>query len=230
MNFDFEAGEVILVDKPYGWTSFDVVNFIKHRTKRITGNKKLKVGHAGTLDPLATGLLLVCTGKMTKQIDKLQAAVKGYKGTIYLGGTTPSYDLESKVSLDKSQVERPAAEVAAIAQTFLGEQQQVPPIFSAKKIDGKRAYEAARKGEKRIMQANSVSIYKFDIARYSWPQVEFDIVCSKGTYIRSIAFDMGEKLACGGFLAALRRTQIGDYYVKDALKMSDLKIMLDKAL
>ncbi len=225
---DFEAGEVILVDKPYGWTSFDVVNYIKWRTKRITGNKKLKVGHAGTLDPLATGLVMVCTGKMTKQIDGIQAQTKTYTGTIFLGATTPSYDLETPVSVRTSVAHFRKEQLLKTAATFLGEQQQYPPAFSAKKIDGQRAYEKARKGIKQEMRPNTITIEAFELTRIDLPQVDFKIVCSKGTYIRSIAFDFGEKLGCGGFLAALRRTQSGDYAVSNALKMADLKIMLDK--
>lgn len=229
MNYDFEAGEVILVDKPYGWTSFDVVNYIKWRTKRITGNKKLKVGHAGTLDPLATGLVMVCTGKMTKQIDQIQAQTKIYTGTIFLGATTPSYDLETPVSARKEVADITREQLLETAASFLGEQGQYPPVFSAKKINGKRAYENARLGIQQEMRPNFVTIYGFELTRIALPQIDFKITCSKGTYIRSIAFDFGQKLGCGGLLAALRRTQSGDYVVSNALKMADLKIMLDKA-
>jgi tRNA pseudouridine55 synthase len=229
MRPDYEAGEVILVDKPYGWTSFDVVNFIRHRTKRITGNKKLKVGHAGTLDPLATGLVLVCTGKMTKSIDQIQATVKTYKGTIFLGATTPSYDLETPVGPRTDVSHLSEKEILGCAATFLGMQHQVPPQHSAKKIDGQRAYTSARKGIKKEMTANEIEISRFDITRIDLPQVDFEIVCSKGTYIRSIAFDFGQKLGCGGFLAALRRTQSGEFSVANAHGMRELKIILDNA-
>ena len=229
MNYNFEAGEVILVDKPYGWTSFDVVNYIRWRTKRITGNKKLKVGHAGTLDPLATGLVMVCTGKMTKQVDLLQAQTKTYTGTIFLGATTPSYDLETPVSERYDVSAFSVEQLLDTAASFIGEQEQYPPAFSAKKIDGKRAYEKARLGIKQEMRPNIITIDAFELTRISLPQVDFKIVCSKGTYIRSIASDFGKKLGCGGFLAALRRTQSGEYSIANALKLADLKIMLDKA-
>lgn len=228
MKLDFEAGEVILVDKPYGWTSFDVVNFVKHRTKRITGNKKLKVGHAGTLDPLATGLVMVCTGKKTKEIDQIQAETKVYTGTIYLGATTPSYDLETPVSPRKSIADITEEQLYDAAKAFVGEHVQIPPSYSAKKINGQAAYKKARKGIKVEMRPNYVRIDEFVLTRISLPQVEFRISCSKGTYIRSIAFDFGQKLGCGGFLAALRRTQSGNFRVSDAYGMGDLKIMLDK--
>ncbi len=225
---DFEAGEVILVDKPYGWTSFDVVNYIKHRVKRITGNKKLKVGHAGTLDPLATGLVMVCTGKMTKSIDQLQAQTKVYTGTIFLGATTRSYDLETPVSkrVDVSGITK--NKLLEVAHSFLGEQEQFPPVFSAKKIDGRAAYKSARQGIKVEMRPNMVTINSFELTRIALPQVDFKISCSKGTYIRSIAYDFGERLGCGGLLAALRREKSGEYAVANAYKMGDLKIMLDK--
>lgn len=227
MEHDFEAGTVLLVDKPYGWTSFDVVNYIRWRCKRITGNKKLKVGHAGTLDPLATGLVMVCTGKKTKEIDLIQAETKVYTGTIFLGATTPSYDLETPVS-DRVPVNFTKEELLETAATFLGEQAQIPPVFSAKKVDGKRAYEKARKGIKVDLQPNFIEIHGFELTRIDLPTIDFKITCSKGTYIRSIAYDFGEKLGCGGFLAALRRVQSGEYRVANAYKMGDLKIMLDK--
>ncbi len=228
MTPDFEAGFVILVDKPYGWTSFDVVNYIKHRTKRITGNKKLKVGHAGTLDPLATGLVMVCTGKKTKEIDQIQAETKVYTGTIFLGATTPSYDLETPVSSRVPLENITEAKLLQTAYSFIGDQQQIPPSYSAKKINGQPVYKKARKGIKVELKPSSVTIHGFELTRINLPQVDFKITCSKGTYIRSIAYDFGQKLGCGGFLAALRRTQSGNFRVSEAYRMGDLKIMLDK--
>ncbi len=224
---DYEAGQIILVDKPYGWTSFQVVNFIKWRLKKITGNKKIKIGHAGTLDPLATGLVMVCTGKKTKEIDQIQAETKIYEGTIFLGATTPSYDLETKVSERTLLEDITAEKLLETATTFLGEQTQIPPHFSAKKINGQPAYKKAHKGIKVEMRPNHVTIHGFELTRIALPQVDFRIICSKGTYIRSIAYDFGQKLGCGGFLAALRRTQSGEFKVSEAYRMGNLKIMLD---
>ncbi|HEX4887498.1 MAG TPA: tRNA pseudouridine(55) synthase TruB [Luteibaculaceae bacterium] len=225
--FSFEAGELLLVDKPYGWTSFDVVNYIKHRVKRITGNKKLKVGHAGTLDPLATGLVMVCTGKMTKSIDQLQAERKIYTGSILLGAESASYDLESKVVRNHAPLPS-ETELDQARQRLIGEIEQVPPVFSAKKVDGKRAYENARKGIQQVLKANSIVIYDFRFTRIDIPYLDFELVCSKGTYVRSVAHDLGSLLGCGGVLTALRRVQSGDHHVRNALKMSELKIILDK--
>ncbi|MES2628573.1 MAG: tRNA pseudouridine(55) synthase TruB [Bacteroidota bacterium] len=225
---DFEAGTVLLIDKPYGWTSFDVVNWVRWRTKRITGNKKLKVGHAGTLDPLATGLVMVCTGKMTKEIDQIQAGTKVYTGTIFLGATTPSYDMETRVSGRVPVAHLTEEMLLAAAQKLTGDIEQIPPHFSAKKINGQPAYKKAHKGIKVEMRPNAVTVYGFELTRIDLPQVEFRITCSKGTYIRSLAHDFGKELGCGGFLAALRRTESGNFRVSEAYKMGDLKIMLDK--
>jgi len=214
---DFKAGEVFLLDKPLEWTSFNVVSSIRHRMRRVTGLKKNKVGHAGTLDPLATGLLIICTGKATKQIEKYQAQVKEYTGTFLLGATTPCFDKEQEE--DKTYPTEHITEemIKEMAIYFTGVQEQTPPIFSAIKIKGKRAYDYARNDEEVIIKPKTIEIMEFEITNIRMPEVDFKVVCSKGTYIRSLARDFGNKLNSGAYLIALRRIKIGDFSVDDAL-------------
>ncbi len=213
----YKEGKVLLIDKPLNWTSFQVVNKIRWLIKQQFGIKKIKVGHAGTLDPLATGLLILCTGKFTKKIETYQAQVKEYTGTITLGATTPSFDLETEVdhTFDISNLSE--NEILENTQHFLGEIQQQPPVFSALKKDGKRLYEYAREGEKVEIPKRTVTISEFEITKIDLPNVKFRVVCSKGTYIRSLAHDFGKKLNNGAHLSELRRTKIGDFSVKNAV-------------
>lgn len=210
-------GRIILIDKPLGWTSFDAVKKIRSSLQKAFKIKKLKVGHAGTLDPLATGLLVLCTGNATKQIAHLTADEKIYTGTFCLGATTPSFDLETEVQKAGDASEITKADVEKAASELTGEFMQMPPVYSAKWVDGKRAYEAARKGEHVALTANKVTIKKFTTDCSELPKVHFEITCSKGTYIRAVARDLGEKLGCGAYLYTLRRTASGSYLVKDAL-------------
>ncbi|MDE7149561.1 MAG: tRNA pseudouridine(55) synthase TruB, partial [Bacteroidales bacterium] len=216
-----EAGRALLIDKPYTWTSFDVVGKVRSWAKRRCG-KKIKVGHAGTLDPLATGLLIVCTGRFTKRIEEFQAQEKEYTGTFVLGGTTPSYDLETEVVPCGPYGHLTAEDLQATAGRLSGLQQQVPPVFSAVKVGGKKAYEYARKDKEIVLQPKPVHIHTFELTRIALPEVDFRIVCSKGTYIRSIARDFGDLLGCGAYLSALRRTRIGGFNVQDAISPRDL--------
>ncbi len=199
------------------WSSFQAVNALKWAIRKKFGLKKIKIGHAGTLDPLATGLLIICTGKFTKKIPELQGQVKEYTGTFTLGATTPSYDLETEV--DQSfPIDHITEELITSTTTqFLGEIEQVPPIFSALKKDGKRMYELAREGKKVEIKARTIQIFEFEITQISLPKVEFRVVCSKGTYIRSLAHDFGQALQSGAHLSALRRTKIGDFNVINAV-------------
>jgi tRNA pseudouridine55 synthase len=221
MHYDFLAGETLLVDKPLHWTSFDVVNKLRWNLKRSLGEKNIKVGHAGTLDPLATGLLIICTGKNTKIIDGLISEDKTYTGTILLGKTTPSFDLESEYNetFPTDHITKELLEEVRIS--FLGEQQQTPPIFSAKQVDGKRAYDMARAGKEVVLKSNTINITEFQISIERFPEVDFQISCSKGTYIRSIANDFGKKLNSGGTLIALRRTKSGSFDVQSAKSVEE---------
>lgn len=213
----YQEGKVLLIDKPLNWTSFQVVNKIRWLIKQQFGIKKIKVGHAGTLDPLATGLLILCTGKLTKKIETYQAQVKEYTGTITLGTTTPSYDLETEVdqTFDISGITE--EDIQDNTKHFIGEIQQQPPIFSALKKDGKRLYEYAREGEKVEIPKRTITISEFKITKIDVPNIEFRAVCSKGTYIRSLAHDFGKSLNNGAHLSALRRTKIGGFSVEDAV-------------
>ena len=215
----YQEGRVLLIDKPLNWTSFQVVNKIRWLIKQQFGIKKIKVGHAGTLDPLATGLLIICTGKLTKKIETYQAQVKEYTGTITLGTTTPSYDLESEVdqTFDISGITE--EDILDNTKHFIGEIQQQPPIFSALKKDGKRLYEYAREGEKVEIPKRIITISEFEITKIDVPNIEFRAVCSKGTYIRSLAHDFGKSLNNGAHLSALRRTKIGGFSVEDAVSV-----------
>jgi tRNA pseudouridine55 synthase len=214
---DFKTGQVLLIDKPLNWTSFQVVNKLRWEIRQRFSIKKIKVGHAGTLDPLATGLLILCTGKFTKKISEYQAQTKEYTGVITLGATTPSYDLESEIDQTYSIAHLSEEMIHETALQFVGEQNQRPPIFSALKKDGKRLYELARAGETAEIPARKIQIDAFEITRISMPDVHFRVVCSKGTYIRSLAYDFGKALESGGHLSALRRTKIGDFSVEDSM-------------
>lgn len=216
---EFLQGKVLLIDKPLEWTSFQAVNKIRWHIKKQFGLKKIKVGHAGTLDPLATGLLIICTGKMTKQINEFQAQEKEYTGTFYLGATTPSYDLETEVNQGFSTDHISEEMIVKAKQSFIGEIDQKPPIFSAIKKDGKRLYDIARKGETTEIQSRKVTISSFDITRIELPEVHFKVSCSKGTYIRSLANDFGVALESGAYLSALRRTRIGEFSIENALSI-----------
>jgi tRNA pseudouridine55 synthase len=212
----FATGSTILVDKPYEWTSFDVVNKLRWHLRKKLGVKKLKVGHAGTLDPLATGLLVICIGKHTKKINDFIQDDKEYTGTILLGKTTPSFDLETEYNAEFETEHLTMEALNEVTQSFIGEQDQVPPIFSAKQVNGKRAYEHARKGVEIELKANRVNISDFEINAESIPEITFRVVCSKGTYIRSLANDFGKKLDSGGTLISLRRTRSGEFNIEDA--------------
>jgi tRNA pseudouridine55 synthase len=217
---DFQNGQIILIDKPLHWTSFQAVNKMKWVLKSKLKLKKIKIGHAGTLDPLATGLLIVCTGKFTKRITEIQGQAKEYTGTFYIGATTPSYDLETDINETFSTGHISDDLIKETTKQFLGEIDQKPPIFSAIKKDGKRLYEHARAGEEVEIASRKTTIYEFEITRIALPEVDFRIACSKGTYIRSMAFDFGKALESGAHLTALRRTKIGDYAVENAMDVT----------
>jgi tRNA pseudouridine55 synthase len=217
-------GKVLLIDKPLTWSSFQAVNKLKYILKRKYDlPKKFKIGHAGTLDPLATGLLIICTGKFTKKITEIQAQIKEYTGTIVLGATTPSYDLETEVDATFPTAHITEAIILETTHKFLGEIDQKPPVFSAIKKDGKRLYEHARAGEEVEIQSRKTTIYEFEITRIQLPEIDFRVQCSKGTYIRSLAYDFGLALQSGGHLSVLRRTKIGDYSVENAILPDDFE-------
>ena len=218
---EFSEGSTIIVDKPLNWTSFDVVNKIRWNLKQALKVKKIKVGHAGTLDPLASGLLILCIGKHTKLIDSIMVGEKTYSGSILLGKTTPSYDLETEFNQDFETNHITNELLESVRLTFLGEIQQVPPIFSAKQIDGQRAYDLARAGKEVELKANTVYISDFKITNNRFPEIDFEISCSKGTYIRSIAHDFGKALNSGGTLIKLRRTNSGDYSINEAKSVEE---------
>ncbi|MFD2543241.1 tRNA pseudouridine(55) synthase TruB [Lacinutrix gracilariae] len=224
---DYKSGQVLLIDKPLNWTSFQVVNKLRWKIRQTFNIKKIKVGHAGTLDPLATGLLIICTGKMTKQINTFQAQIKEYTGTIVLGSTTPSYDLETEINETFATKHITPDLVAETTKQFIGEIDQFPPIFSAIKKEGKRLYEFARAGEEVEVKSRKITIEAFEITRFENNEVDFRVVCSKGTYIRSLAHDFGKALHSGGHLSVLRRTKIGDYNVSDAISIEDFIAQLD---
>lgn len=219
--YNFPEGELLLIDKPLDWTSFDAVNKIRWTISRNTGIKKIKVGHAGTLDPLATGLLIICTGKFTKRISELQLMDKEYTGTFFLGATTPSFDRETQPDLEfpTSHISNDLIEKAIKGLT--GDIQQIPPSYSAIKVDGKRSYRMARKNDPVELKARDVHIAEFEIKKVNLPEVEFRVVCSKGTYIRSLARDFGEAVDSGAHLSALRRTRIGNFSVNDAMTIEE---------
>ncbi len=220
---DFLNGQVLLIDKPLGWSSFQAVNKLKWVIRKKFALKKFKIGHAGTLDPLATGLLLICTGKFTKTIENLQGLEKEYTGTITLGATTPSYDLETEVDQTFPVDHISEDLIQETRGQFVGKIEQTPPIFSALKKDGKRLYEYAREGKAVAINKRSITISAFEITEIQLPEVKFRVVCSKGTYIRSLANDFGRALQSGGHLTALRRTKIGDYIVNKAIDPLDFE-------
>ena len=209
-------GFTLLVDKPFEWTSFDVVNKLRWNLRRVLKVKKIKVGHAGTLDPLASGLLIICLGQETKNIDSYQQQEKEYTGTVFIGATTPSYDLETEIDATFPTAHLTEKLILETAKKFIGEIDQKPPVFSAIKKDGKRLYEHARAGEDVEIKARKTTIYEFEITHIALPEVNFRVRCSKGTYIRSLAYDFGKALGSGGHLTALRRTKIGNYSVSEA--------------
>lgn len=223
---DFLAGQVILIDKPLTWTSFNVVAKIRYTISRKLGIKKIKVGHAGTLDPLATGLLIICTGKATKTIESIQAKEKEYTGTFHIGATTPSYDLETEV--DKTyateHINKELLEKARLS--FLGENEQTPPIFSAVKVDGKRAYKSARKGEEIKLKKRKIIISELEWDN-NLPELAFRVKCSKGTYIRSLANDVGKALQSGAYMSSLRRTQNGQFRIEQAWQIENLVAFIE---
>lgn len=226
----FEQGQVLLIDKPLHWSSFQAVNKIKWLIKKHYGLKKIKVGHAGTLDPLATGLLLICTGKMTKSIAELQGQQKQYTGSIYLGATTPSYDLETEIDQNFDISTITLEQIQEVKSQFIGNIMQVPPIFSALKKDGKRLYEHARKGEQVDIPAREIHIESLEFTSIELPIIDFKVDCSKGTYIRSLAFDIGVALQNGAHLTSLRRTKIGLYDVKHALSIDEFEQGVNQSL
>ena len=225
---DYLAGQMVLIDKPLGWSSFDVVKKIKHLISKKYNLKKLKVGHAGTLDPLATGLLIVCTGKFTKRISEIQGQEKTYTGTITLGGTTPSYDLETEVDNNYKTSHITKELIHQTTKQFIGEIDQKPPIFSALKKGGERLYEKARRGEKIIIESRKIFVREFNIISIENLTVAFEIKCSKGTYIRSIANDFGAALNSGGYLSSLCRTAIGDYQLSKGIDIESFEKLLNK--
>lgn len=218
---DYQAGQVLLIDKPLTWTSFQVVNKLRWEIRQAFNIKKIKVGHAGTLDPLATGLLVICTGKMTKQIDTFQGQIKEYTGTFVLGGTTPSYDLETEVNETFETKHITEDLIHKTTAQFTGDIEQFPPIFSALKKDGKRLYEYARAGETVEIKSRSIHVSEFEITKIDGLNIDFRIVCSKGTYIRSLAHDFGKALQSGAHLSALRRTKIGDFNVENGVSVEE---------
>jgi len=218
---DYLNGQVILIDKPLKWSSFQAVNKLKYTLiNKLKLPKKFKIGHAGTLDPLATGLLIVCTGKFTKSISDIQGQAKEYTGTFHVGSTTPSYDLETEIDATFATEHITEELIHKTVEQFIGEIDQKPPVFSAIKKDGKRLYEHARAGEEVEIASRKTTIHEFEITRIALPDIDFRVVCSKGTYIRSLAYDFGIALHSGGHLTALRRTKIGDYDVKNAIDVT----------
>lgn len=221
--FYVEEGAVFLVDKPIDWTSFDTVNFVRALFKRFYGIRKLKVGHAGTLDPLATGLLILCTGPMTKQIEDFQAQVKTYTGTMILGQSTPTYDLESEPDAFFPTADITPEQLEVARLKFVGDVKQHPPKYSAIKIKGKRAFDYARSDEEIELKARDIHIDDFKLNLDRFPEIDFEVTCSKGTYIRSLAHDFGRELGNGACLKSLRRTRIGEFQVESAWQLEDLK-------
>ena len=217
-EFDFTAGELLLINKPYKWTSFDVVGKIRNSLKPL----KLKVGHAGTLDPLATGLLIVCTGKLTKQIDTFQAEEKEYTGTMILGASTPSFDMETEVNATFPIDHITAEEISNSTATFTGDIEQYPPAHSAVKVNGERLYVKARLGEEVELRKRFVTVSEFEITRIELPEIDFRIVCSKGTYIRSLISDFGKELNNAAYISKLTRTRSGNFLLKNAFEVADL--------
>jgi tRNA pseudouridine55 synthase len=226
MAIDFSGNSVILIDKPYDWTSFDVINKIHSLVKYHLGIKKNKMGHAGTLDPLATGLLILCTGSFTKKIEEFQEMEKEYTGTMTFGATRPSFDMETGIDKTFDIKDLNETDIINATKKFIGNIKQVPPIFSAKKIKGERAYEFARKGIDITLESKDVLIKEFEITKIELPLVSFRVICSKGTYIRSLVQDFGNELNNGAYLSELRRTRIGDHLVRDAYTMEKIEELI----
>ena len=221
---DYLNGQILLIDKPLKWSSFQAVNKLKYTLiNKLKLPKKFKIGHAGTLDPLASGLLIVCTGKFTKRITEIQAQAKEYTGTFYIGATTPSYDLETEIDATFPTEHITAELIEKARVSFVGEIDQKPPAFSAIKKDGKRLYEHARAGEEVEIAHRKTTIHEFELTRIALPEIDFRVVCSKGTYIRSLAFDFGAALQSGAHLTALRRTKIGEFSVENAILVTDFE-------
>lgn len=226
MTFDFEKGEILLLDKPYHWTSFDVVNVVRNYIRKQLGIKKIKIGHAGTLDPLATGLLIICTGRMTKQIEQFKELDKEYTGTLRLGATTASFDLEKEIDQNFPWEHITEEEIRKAASNLTGAQEQLPPIFSAVKVKGRRAYKYARNDQEFVIPMKNIHISLFEITDIRLPDVDFRVACSKGTYIRSLARDFGKLLNSGAHLTTLCRTRIGPHNLKDAFTLEELKKLM----
>ena len=226
---NFQEGVILAFDKPYRWTSFDVVGKVRWLICRRLGVKKLKVGHAGTLDPLATGVLIVCTGRATKRIEELQSGTKEYYATIRLGATTPSYDLEKPIDATYPWEHITREAVEKTLEKFQGTIEQVPPTFSACKVDGKRAYKMARNGDEVELKPKTLVIDEIELTECNLPDITIRVVCSKGTYIRALARDIGQALGSGGHLTALRRTRVGDYRVEESLNPEAFQSWLEAA-
>lgn len=227
-KLNFKAGEVLYIDKPYKWTSFAVVNKLRYHISRKLGVKKIKVGHAGTLDPLATGVMIICTGKATKRIEEFQYHTKEYIATLQLGATTPSFDLEKEIDATYPTEHITEEMVKEVLQRFVGTIEQVPPAFSACKVDGKRAYDLARKGSDVDLKAKTLVIDEIELLEYRMPEIKIRVVCSKGTYIRALARDIGEALQSGAHLTGLVRTRVGDVKLDDCMEVENFESWLDQ--
>lgn len=225
---NFKAGEVLYFDKPLKWTSFAVVNKIRYHICRKLGVKKLKVGHAGTLDPLATGVMIICTGKATKRIEEFQYHTKEYIATLQLGATTPSFDLEKEIDATYPTEHITREKVEEVLKQFVGTIEQIPPVFSACKVDGKRAYEMARKGDEVELKAKTLVIDEIELLECNLPVIKIRVVCSKGTYIRALARDIGQALDSGAHLIGLIRTRVGEVKLEDCMKVEDFEEWLEK--
>jgi tRNA pseudouridine55 synthase len=225
-EFDFLQGEILVLDKPLDWTSFDLVNKVRNMLCRLMKIKKLKLGHAGTLDPKATGVMVLCSGRATKQIDDIQADEKEYIALLKLGATTPSYDLETDEDESFPSSHITLEQIMGVLKTFEGSIEQIPPMFSAVKVDGKRAYKLARKGKDIDLKAKSLFIKEIELLRFDMPELELRIVCSKGTYIRALARDIGVALRSGAYLIGLKRTRIGSYSIDQSMSIAELADML----
>ena len=225
---NFKQGEVLYFDKPLKWTSFAVVNKIRYHISRKLGVKKLKVGHAGTLDPLATGVMIICTGKATKRIEEFQYHTKEYIATLQLGATTPSFDLEKEIDATYPTEHITREKVEEVLKQFVGTIEQIPPVFSACKVDGKRAYEMARKGDEVQLKAKTLVIDEIELLECNLPEIKIRVVCSKGTYIRALARDIGEALDSGAHLTGLIRTRVGDVRLEDCMKVEDFEAWLEQ--
>lgn len=227
---DFEAGEIVYFNKPLDWTSFDLVNKFRYKLSRKLRVKKIKVGHAGTLDPKATGVMILCTGRATKRIEEFQGQTKEYVATLKLGATTPSFDLEKEIDATYPVEHITREKVEGVLTMFTGRIEQVPPAFSACNVDGKRAYELARKGVDVLLKAKELVIDEIELIAYDLPVVKIRVVCSKGTYIRALARDIGSALDSGAYLIALERTRVGDITLDKCLNPEDIDVFLDQSV